>query len=82
MALGNVDLCVGDFWETTERRQLAPMSSSLDIDIFSLVAVSATVPRATAFFFSAIFMPFDEQVWIMCVRGREGGERDGTVVVG
>ena len=61
VALGNVDLCVGDFWETAERRQLAPMSASLDVDIFSLVAKSAAVPKNTAYFFSAIFMPFDDR---------------------
>jgi hypothetical protein len=38
VALDNVDMCVGDFWETSERRQLAPMTISIAIDLFSLVS--------------------------------------------
>jgi hypothetical protein len=65
VALGNVDLCVGDFWETAERRQLTTMTVSLDMDVFSLVSSSDTQAKAREFFFSAIFMPFDSNVWIL-----------------
>ena len=61
-----MDLCVGDFWETPERRQLAPMSASLDVDVLSLVAASTVQPLGPAYFYGAIFMPFQNDVWILC----------------
>ena len=65
VVLGKVDLCVGDFWETTERRQLSTMTASLDIDVFSLVANSDTLPKTVEYFFAAIFLPFDNYVWML-----------------
>jgi hypothetical protein len=65
--LGNVDLCVGDFWETAERRQLTPMTSSLAFDLFLLISKSKIRPQTLDEFFAAIFMPFDNIVWALCV---------------
>jgi hypothetical protein len=65
--LGHVDICVGDFWETTERRQLAPMTASMAIDIFQLVSRSTEEGKSTIDFFASIFMPFDNNVWGLCV---------------
>jgi len=65
--LDNVDLCVGDFWETAERRQLAPMTSSIAIDVFSLVSKSRVRPQTSGEFFAVIFMPFDNNVWALTV---------------
>jgi len=39
--LDNVDICVGNFWETAERRKLVPFSSQMFADTMRLV----TVPR-------------------------------------
>ena len=63
--LGTVDLCVGDFWETSERRRIAPMTASIDIDVFSLVSKSNAKPQTLAHFFGAIFLPFDGTVWVL-----------------
>jgi hypothetical protein len=61
--LDNVDLCVGDFWQTTERRQLVPMTTSMAIDVFRLVARSTEEGATLSDFFASIFMPFDNNVW-------------------
>jgi len=35
--LGNVDICVGDFWETAERRAITPFTSSIDNDLIRVI---------------------------------------------
>ena len=39
VAIGNVDLCVGNFWITTERRLLGAMTHSVTSDDFYLVTL-------------------------------------------
>ncbi len=35
----HVDLCVGDFWETPERRNLVPFTAPIDSDFFTLYTI-------------------------------------------
>ena len=37
--LEQVDLCVGDFWETAQRRALAPFTSAVDLDSMKLITM-------------------------------------------
>lgn len=63
--LGNVDLCVGDFWETDERRRIAMFTSALDSDYFKL----GTMPTGPVDSLNilGIFKPFHADLWILNV---------------
>ena len=66
---GNADLCVGDFWETPERRNLTAFTAAIDSDAFVLYTTlnqSATLPPFNPNMFLAIFAPFDNSVWLLC----------------
>ena len=66
---GNVDLCVGDFWETPERRNLSTFTAAIDSDAFTLFTTlntGATIPPFTQDQFLLIFSPFDNSVWLLC----------------
>jgi hypothetical protein len=66
---GNVDLCVGDFWETPERRNLTAFTAAIDSDSFTLYTTmnqSAILPAFNPRMFMAIFAPFDNSVWLLC----------------
>ena len=65
MALGHVDLCVGDFWVTPERRNISTMTAMIAMDTFVLVSKSTIATTSTSQFFGAIFMPFEPTVWIL-----------------
>lgn len=43
--LGNVDACVGDFWETEQRRALTGFASAIDSDVLRLGTVGNIVPH-------------------------------------
>jgi hypothetical protein len=68
---GNVDLCVGDFWETPERRNLAPFTAPIDSDFFTLYTTLNESAKANPPFdpqmFLNIFLPFDNSVWLLLV---------------
>jgi len=59
--LGNVDLCVGDFWETEERRGIAPFASAMDSDVLKLGTLS--LGSSEAIRLDSIFDPFTPDVW-------------------
>ena len=64
--LGNVDLCVGDFWETDERRRIAMFTSAMDSDYFKL----GTMPDdsggvGSTIMLDGIFRPFDGALWAL-----------------
>eukprot|EP00286_Rhodomonas_abbreviata_P029116 CAMPEP_0181293060 /NCGR_PEP_ID=MMETSP1101-20121128/2857_1 /TAXON_ID=46948 /ORGANISM="Rhodomonas abbreviata, Strain Caron Lab Isolate" /LENGTH=649 /DNA_ID=CAMNT_0023397609 /DNA_START=114 /DNA_END=2063 /DNA_ORIENTATION=- len=61
-----VDLCVGDFWETNERRAIAPFSSSFDLDTMRLLTMPAVEGGDDGFDpmkLLDIFKPFNNAVW-------------------
>jgi len=65
---GNVDLCVGDFWETPERRNLTTFTTPIDSDTFTLYTTrnpKAIVADFDPAMFMAIFLPFDNAVWLL-----------------
>jgi hypothetical protein len=67
---GKVDLCVGDFWETPERRNLTPFTAPIDSDFFTLYTTlnaSAVKPPFDPQMFLSIFKPFDNSVWLLLV---------------
>jgi hypothetical protein len=67
---GNVDLCIGDFWSTPERRNLSSFTTAIDSDSFNLFTTlntSAIPPPFDPQQFLAIFAPFDNSVWTLCV---------------
>eukprot|EP00286_Rhodomonas_abbreviata_P023536 CAMPEP_0181311544 /NCGR_PEP_ID=MMETSP1101-20121128/13196_1 /TAXON_ID=46948 /ORGANISM="Rhodomonas abbreviata, Strain Caron Lab Isolate" /LENGTH=668 /DNA_ID=CAMNT_0023418287 /DNA_START=84 /DNA_END=2090 /DNA_ORIENTATION=- len=65
--LGMADICVGDFWETNERRMVAPFTSSFDLDTMRLV----TMPGGSSGFdpknLLGIFKPLQPTVWAVTV---------------
>ena len=63
--LGNVDLCVGDFWETDERRRTSMFTSALDSDFFKL----GTMPSGPVDSLNilGIFKPFHADLWTLNV---------------
>ena len=66
---GNADLCVGDFWETPERRNLTPFTAAIDSDAFNLFTLqnqSSIEPPFDPSMFLKIFEPFDNSVWLLC----------------
>eukprot|EP00291_Cryptomonas_curvata_P019850 CAMPEP_0172158522 /NCGR_PEP_ID=MMETSP1050-20130122/4420_1 /TAXON_ID=233186 /ORGANISM="Cryptomonas curvata, Strain CCAP979/52" /LENGTH=503 /DNA_ID=CAMNT_0012827925 /DNA_START=62 /DNA_END=1573 /DNA_ORIENTATION=+ len=74
--LGNVDICVGDFWETPDRRGIAAFTTALAVDKFILVTSSVTNNKPPMLVFPAafdpsslatIFLPLTWQVWLLHV---------------
>ena len=75
--LDNVDVCVGAFWETPERRRLAPFTSQMFADHMRLVSMprdftpAAEFQRGSAFDYSILYRhivrPFANEVW--CIVG-------------
>ena len=65
--LGEVDLCVGDFWETPERRNLTAFTTQIDSDTFSLYTTPSPSlhPQFEDSNFLDIFVPFDSAVWLL-----------------
>ena len=67
--LGNVDVCVSDFWETTQRRKLTPFTSPMLLDNMRLL----TMPKGKAgmdtiagnphLLYSAIMAPYKMECW-------------------
>ena len=51
------DLCVGDFWETQERRAIATFTTPIAVDKFLLVTSAVTVVNAPMFAFPDTFDP-------------------------
>mmetsp|Transcript_42883 Transcript_42883/g.107329 ORF Transcript_42883/g.107329 Transcript_42883/m.107329 type:complete len:532 (+) Transcript_42883:524-2119(+) len=68
VALGNVDLCVGSFWETAPRRDRVLFTSPLDINVFRLVTVAELATGFSVGNLIDIFAPFSWTVW-WCVFG-------------
>eukprot|EP00960_Hanusia_phi_P062197 765087-Hanusia_phi.AAC.1 len=69
VAVKNVDVCIGNFWETNERRRLATFTSSFDLDAMFLVSApkNGVGSGSTSDFnpsdLLAIFKPFTPAVW-------------------
>lgn len=76
--LGNVDMCAGNFWETVERRRLAPFSSHIFTDSIKLTTLpldfrfkkqdfagEETVEDTFDYsiFYRNILQPFTPEVW-------------------
>ena len=66
--LGQVDLCIGEFWETSERRNLTAFTSTIDSD--SMLLVSR--PRSMRWLKDGSLLwvwadPFSWQVWVACL---------------
>mmetsp|Transcript_18533 Transcript_18533/g.28822 ORF Transcript_18533/g.28822 Transcript_18533/m.28822 type:complete len:433 (-) Transcript_18533:436-1734(-) len=62
--LGLADICVGDFWVTTERLILSPMTTAFANDAFSLVVIERS---STTTFWKRLmtpFKPFEFDAWI------------------
>jgi hypothetical protein len=62
--LGKVDACIGDFWETPERRSLVSFTAAIDSDQFVLATLGVQASDS----FSpdsllSIFAPFDRGLW-------------------
>jgi hypothetical protein len=49
------DLCVGDFWETQERRSIATFTTAIAVDKFQLVTITAAPPPKSMFQFPTAF---------------------------
>lgn len=72
VALGAVDMCVGNFWTTSQRKLLAPFSSAVYSDNFYLVTFYQRGGGSGAGFLgmrliSEPFLPFDSEVWCFTV---------------
>eukprot|EP00291_Cryptomonas_curvata_P018852 CAMPEP_0172168344 /NCGR_PEP_ID=MMETSP1050-20130122/10082_1 /TAXON_ID=233186 /ORGANISM="Cryptomonas curvata, Strain CCAP979/52" /LENGTH=445 /DNA_ID=CAMNT_0012839249 /DNA_START=284 /DNA_END=1621 /DNA_ORIENTATION=+ len=73
--LGHADMCIGDFWETYERRSIATFTTAMLVDKFTIVTIpdpdsntEVGIPRTfpvQSFF--KIFEPFDAEVWALTV---------------
>lgn len=71
--LGYVDICVSDFWETSQRRKLTPFTSSMLIDNMKLLTMPKgkkgmdTIAGNPALLYSAILAPYKMEVWYCIV---------------
>mmetsp|Transcript_6279 Transcript_6279/g.14664 ORF Transcript_6279/g.14664 Transcript_6279/m.14664 type:complete len:796 (-) Transcript_6279:127-2514(-) len=66
--VGHVDVCVGDFWETEPRREVASFTSAMDSDILKLGTLSVGLDdKFKAGNLLRIFDPFDRMVWLLNV---------------
>ncbi len=52
------DLCVGDFWETQERRSIATFTTAIDVDRFMLVTTVLPQSNAELFPFPGSFASY------------------------
>lgn len=75
--LDNVDVCVGDFWETEERRKLVPFSSQMLGDSMKIVSVPRGFEAASAtseeqqidwpLLYRNVLQPFAEETWYILI---------------
>lgn len=61
------DICVGDFWETNERRRIAPFTSSFDLDTMRLLSMPGGGEGFKVKNFLNIFIPLEDTVWAVTV---------------
>ena len=64
VALNRTDLCIGDFWRTSDRLLMAPFTDNLFQDLFYLVTPELE-GRTTLEYLMAPFRPFEPIVWIL-----------------
>lgn len=69
VARGVTDICVGNFWETSYRRQLADFTASFWIDKFVVVARRQQTIDKSLFvrMIESSFKPFSLEVWLSIV---------------
>lgn len=73
--LDNVDICVGDFWETSERRKLVPFSSQMLGDTMKIVSVPRGFKASEmgsegetidwAIMYRTALQPFSNETWFI-----------------
>ena len=67
VAIGNLDLCIGNFWPTARRRTIANFASPIYRDSFHLIVPYAP-PGAYASIWRSLqapFTPFSAELWLM-----------------
>lgn len=67
VSMGYLDLCVGSFWETSERQAMVAMGNMIFVD--NMVLVSLSVAEVDSFWELAarVFKPFSWQLWITII---------------
>jgi len=61
--LGSVDVCLGDFWETEERRNLVAFTTPLDVNSMKLITTAVESSDFGPNRLFDIFLPFTATVW-------------------
>eukprot|EP00277_Geminigera_cryophila_P041526 CAMPEP_0173098872 /NCGR_PEP_ID=MMETSP1102-20130122/35075_1 /TAXON_ID=49646 /ORGANISM="Geminigera sp., Strain Caron Lab Isolate" /LENGTH=514 /DNA_ID=CAMNT_0013991623 /DNA_START=199 /DNA_END=1743 /DNA_ORIENTATION=+ len=61
--VGNVDLCISDFWVTPERMGMSNFLSPFSQDVFYLLVPDQTVPETILSMFEKPFKPFSWELW-------------------
>lgn len=61
---GLLDLCVGNFWETTPRRQIAQFSTPIFNDFFYMVVPLPQMDSGVGAQMGKLFQPFTLTLWI------------------
>ena len=64
---GHLDLCVGNFWETTMRRQVAQFSTTIFSDVFYMVVPLPREDNSVGAQMTKLFEPFTQNLWITIV---------------
>jgi len=65
VALKNFDLCVGSFWETSERRLLTSFTPMIVNDVMLLIVKVAGDNPSIPSLLSKVFEPFSFQLWLL-----------------
>ena len=63
VAVGNADMCLGDFWVTPQRLNLANFLTPFDNDNFYLVAPRASGDEPLGDILMKPFLPFSNMLW-------------------
>lgn len=61
---GLLDLCVSNFWETSERRKIASFTSTIFNDFFKVVVPLPKIDKSIQVEMGKLFQPFTTGLWI------------------
>jgi len=76
VVLKQVDICVGDFWETAQRRSLTAFTASIDLDFMKLISMpqggsAAALDQSPWLDDNSLLYiwagPFALEVWVVCL---------------
>ena len=80
VAQGLLDMCIGNFWETTERREKVQFSTAVFNDIFYLRVPKPQEDKSFMAKIQILFQPFTTPLWITIILATVGVGMSYTIL--